>query len=127
MLDGMARILLVDDEIDILETLGTILKSSGHEVISATNGLQALALFATQAVDLVIIDMVMPEKSGADTIRELRQRNAQVPIIAMSGGGRMEPSNYLDLAREFGATQIFAKPFSNQEFLEAVKKLVPRG
>ncbi|MCU1383204.1 MAG: response regulator receiver domain [Acidobacteria bacterium] len=97
-----------------------MLKRLGHEVITAADGNDALRLFEIHAVDLVITDLIMPERDGLDTIRTLR-RHGDVRIIAMSSGGQTGPSNYLNIASHMGAAAVLAKPFSNQELSAAIE------
>ena len=121
----MAEILLVDDDDVVRETFGWILRNAGHIVTTAANGNEAMCLVQDNAFVLVIIDLVMPEKEGVETIMELRRTNPTLKIIAISGGGLLSaPENYLGLARELGATQVLAKPFSGEELLAAVDSVL---
>jgi CheY-like chemotaxis protein len=81
----VARILLVEDDEAVRDILKKALVSSGHEVEEAENGNVALAAYRRQPCDLVITDLVMPEKDGLETILELRRMNPAVKIVAMSG------------------------------------------
>lgn len=114
--------LIIDDERLVRETLKLIVESAGHQVILAEDGRQGLTLFAQDRPDLVITDILMPEKEGLETITELR-RHSNIPIIAVSAGGRIGSVNVLDLAREFGANRIITKPFDHREILVAVLEL----
>ena len=69
----------------------------------------------------------MPKKEGLETILDLRREDPQVKIIAISGGGRIGPESYLDIAEGFGANHILTKPFSNKELLEAIHDLLGKG
>ncbi|MDQ6787931.1 MAG: response regulator [Acidobacteriota bacterium] len=120
----MVNILLVEDEEQLRSMLKEVLQGAGHEVREAENGKVAMNLFARQPADLVITDLIMPEKEGLEIIRELKRSNLNVKIIAISGGGRNDAQDYLELARRFGADHILAKPFSNREILDVVDKLV---
>jgi CheY-like chemotaxis protein len=116
------RILLVEDDDAVREILRKALVAAGHEVDEASNGDVALAAYRRQAADLVITDLVMPEKDGLETIMELRRIDAAVRIVAMSGGGRtLGPGQlYLESARALGARQILSKPFTVGALLKAV-------
>jgi CheY-like chemotaxis protein len=116
----MSRILLVDDDEDFRRMLCKVLEKAGHEVRDAANGKAALELYRQEPGDLIITDLVMPVKEGLESIREFRRLNPSVKIIAISGGGRMDPRLNLVIAQHFGARQTLAKPFSNQEILDAV-------
>jgi DNA-binding response OmpR family regulator len=120
----MSFILLVDDDDSFRTMLRITLGKMQHEVIEARNGREALALYATRPPDLVITDLVMPEKEGMETIRELRQKYPGVKIIAMSGGGRVSAVDYLKISKTMGAKIILAKPFSNDELETALSSLL---
>jgi len=120
----MANILLVEDEEQLRSMLREVLQSAGHEVREAENGKIALNAFAAQPAELVITDLIMPEKEGLEIIRELKRGKTDVKIIAISGGGRNNAQDYLELAKRFGADHILAKPFSNREILEVIEKVL---
>ncbi|MBU0691040.1 response regulator [bacterium] len=119
----MARILVIDDDEDVRNMLRRILEHDGHEVSDAANGDLGLRQYRANPADLVITDIIMPEKEGIETIRELRREFPDVRIIAISGGGRVGPSDYLNAARMMGAKRTFTKPFSRQEILDCVHEL----
>jgi len=118
----MARILVVDDEEIIRFTLRQMLEKAGHEVVEAVNGQEALNSCEERLVDLVITDIIMPEKEGIETIVELRQRQPDLKIIAVSGGGRTKTMDYLEIAERLGADGALAKPLQRQVVMEAVDK-----
>jgi two-component system, chemotaxis family, chemotaxis protein CheY len=122
----VARILLVEDDEAVREILRKALVSAGHEVEEAQNGNVALACYQREASDVVITDLVMPEKDGLETIMELRRLNPAVKIIAISGGGRtLGPGQlYLETARAIGALQILAKPFTGSALLTALNQVL---
>lgn len=120
----MARILLVDDEDIVLRLFETVLKLDKHDVTTASNGNGALAALATGTFDLVITDLVMPDKEGIETIIEMRKLKPELPIIAMSGGGRGNASDYLEMAGQLGAKRTLAKPFPAQTLLDAVHEVL---
>ena len=120
----MARILLVDDEEIVLRLFETVLKLDKHDVTTASNGNGALAAIAAETFDLVITDLVMPDKEGIETIIEMRKLKPELPIIAMSGGGRGNASDYLDMAAQLGAKRTLAKPFPAQTLLDAVREVL---
>jgi DNA-binding response OmpR family regulator len=120
----MARILVVDDDDQVRTMLRITLEREGYEVEEAPDGQVAISLYHQQAVDLVITDIVMPEKEGIETIMELRRSNPDVKIIAISGGGRVNPEDYLRWAGKFGAQRSFTKPVDRVELLAAVCELL---
>ena len=115
----MARILLVDDNDDFRWVLLGILAAESYDVTCAANGIEAIEHFLAQPFDLVITDLVMPEKEGLETIIELRKTDPQVRIIAMTGGSA-NAAVYLHLANSFGVSKTLTKPFSRDDLLEAV-------
>ncbi|HEY1848222.1 MAG TPA: response regulator [Opitutaceae bacterium] len=120
----MKRILLIDDDHSICAVLKALLEDQGREVSVAENGKKGLAAFKTGPFDLIITDLVMPEKEGLETIREIRELSQTVPIIAISGGGRSDSRTSLRMAKIFGAAVALAKPFSLLDFSRAVDGLI---
>ncbi len=98
-----------------------LLESLGNMVFEAANGVEAMNFLQAAGVDLVITDILMPEKAGIETIVEIRRKYPHIRILAISGGGWMEPEAYLETAREMGAHQILAKPFNRDAFISAVE------
>lgn len=120
----MSRILVVEDDQQVRELIVEMLTRGGHEVLVAEDGSAALRRFDSERVDLIITDLIMPEMEGMQTIRELRKRDPNVPLIAMSGGGRVNADDYLDTARLMGANHSLRKPFSRAALLDAVQELL---
>lgn len=117
----MAHILLVDDDDLFRNMLGITLGKLGHTVVPARDGSEALRLFRVMpALELVITDLVMPEKEGIETIRELRALKPGVKILAMTGGNPSDAKDYLKMARLMGAARTLNKPFSQEELAEAI-------
>jgi DNA-binding NtrC family response regulator len=119
----MARVLLVDDDEQFRRMLERTLVRAGHLVRVAGDGAEALGAMQEDggaAFDLVVTDIVMPEKEGLETIMELRRLVPGMPVIAMSGGGRGTPENYLRAARMLGAFRTLEKPFDSKELIQAI-------
>ena len=114
-------ILVVDDEPGIRELLGMMLESAGHSVCSAEDGIQAPKMMASQKFDIVITDLLMPERDGLEFITETRKKYPAVKIIAMSGGGHIARDSYLRIAKNFGAHFLLEKPFSQSGVLGAIE------
>jgi YesN/AraC family two-component response regulator len=119
----MARILIIDDDPQILDILGQTLKREGHEVVKAPDGKEGLNLYRENPTDLVITDIIMPETEGIETIMELRRDFPDVKIIAISGGGHIQAEEYLYLAKSLGVQRTFAKPIERDDLLKAVSEL----
>jgi len=120
----MQRILIIDDDHHILLMIKKMLERAGFEVDLASNGDEGLELFNKLSFDLVITDIIMPEKEGLETIREMKRLRSDLKIIAMSGGGKVSSDNYLNTAKIFGATKILTKPFTQKQMVSAVQELL---
>lgn len=120
----MARILLVDDDDALRKALRLTLLKLGHEVLEAHNGNEALHLYAAEPPDLVMTDIIMPEKEGLETILELKRLHPPVKIIAMSGGGRANAIDYLKIARQMGVSKTLNKPFSADAMAAAIRDVL---
>jgi DNA-binding response OmpR family regulator len=123
----MAHILLVDDDDLLRRMLYMALTQSGHKVLEATNGREAVRLIATQPFDLLVTDIIMPDKDGLEVVPEIRKKYPALKIIAMSGGGRMNATGFLKAASMLGADLTLKKPFPVQEFCTAVNELLASG
>jgi CheY-like chemotaxis protein len=113
-------ILLIDDDALVRQSLTIVLEYAGYEVHCAADGRQGLAAFRERRPDLVISDIVMPEKEGIETIMELRILSHSCPIIAISGGGRFGRSDFLTVAKALGANATLSKPFEAEDLLRMV-------
>jgi DNA-binding response OmpR family regulator len=116
----MKKILVIDDDLPLRIMLRLMLESMGFSVSEASDGREGIAAFKDGGADIVMTDLVMPEKEGFETIQELRKANPNLVIIAMTGGGRTNPWDTLKIAKHLGATRVLAKPFSGAELAEAV-------
>ena len=117
----MARILIIDDESQIRSMLRLMLERVGYEVIEAADGMEGIRQYRDNPADLIITDLIMPNKDGIGMIIELKKEFPKVKIIAMSGGGVNRPEGYLDGAKKLGATRTLTKPIDRDEMLNAVK------
>ncbi|MCX6954156.1 MAG: response regulator [Verrucomicrobia bacterium] len=120
----MARILLIDDDAAFRTMLRATLTDFGHVVIEARNGKEGMELFPYADAEVVITDIVMPEKEGIEVLMELRNRRPPVKIIAISGAGRAGEVDYLYMAHLLGAAKVLAKPFTNEALCAAINALV---
>lgn len=123
----MARILLIDDDDAFRTMLRLTLVHFGHTVIEAGNGKEGLELFPRSQAELLITDIVMPEKEGLEVLMALRHLAPPVKTIAMSGGGLGNASDYLRVAKLMGAVQVLKKPFSNEALVAAVNAALAAG
>ena len=120
----MKTILIVDDDNQYRGMLLEALDIKRFRLLSASNGSQALKIFREQTPDLVISDIIMPEKDGLEAIKEMKKIAPDVKIIAISGGGIGSAELYLDTARKFGADYTFQKPLIVYDLLYAVASLM---
>jgi DNA-binding NtrC family response regulator len=117
-------ILIVDDEPGIREMMCMIMRSAGHTAVAAEDGAQAPKVMAAQPIDVVITDLLMPERDGLEFIAEIRKAYPKVKIIAMSGGGHIARDSYLRIAKSFGAHYLLEKPFSQAGVLGAIDEVL---
>jgi Response regulator containing CheY-like receiver, AAA-type ATPase, and DNA-binding domains len=121
----MAKILVADDSPEILHVLSMILRDAGHDTTTASDGHEALQLLELNHYDLLITDIVMPNKEGIETIIAARRKAPDLKIIAMSGGGSwMTAQQYLDMASKLGAAKVLPKPFSRTDALLAISQVL---
>ncbi len=118
----MAQILVIDDEPQVRRLLQTILERAGHDVFEAADGMEGLMTARARQPDLVVTDILMPNKEGIETIRELRREVPALPILVISG----DPGSalYLEMAKLLGAHAALTKPFRATELLRAVEGLL---
>jgi DNA-binding NtrC family response regulator len=119
-------ILVADDEENIRHFLRQLLAAAGHTVMDVGSAREASEHLQRQAFDLVITDVLMPDGDGIDLITDVKKRQPQARIVAMSGGGRyLEGSDYLKLATGLGAHVAIMKPFTWEEMQAAMLKAMP--
>ena len=123
----MAHILLVEDDAEVRRALRLNLEGFGHTVVEAGDGREAMEVLRSVSADVVVTDLVMPEREGLETILELRRHRPGLPIVAMSGGGRIAPGVNLSVALRLGAKRVLVKPFPVAELIRAVADLTGAG
>lgn len=122
----MATILVIEDSEQFRQMLKVMLEQEGHQVTLAINGVEGTRLYREQKPQLVITDILMPEKDGIETILELRREFPDVVIVAMSGGWRsISPEFNLGAAAKIGVKATLAKPFTRQQLIQTVNKVMP--
>ncbi len=120
----MYTILIIDDEPMILEGLQQALELEGHKTYSAANGEDAVSLIeAGLRPDLVITDIIMPEKDGIEVIWSIQEKIPDTKIIAISGGGRISATDHLKIAEKLGANSVLTKPFSTEDLVAEIEKV----
>ena len=120
----MTRVLIVDDDAQVRAVTSAFLLREGYDVFEARNGRECFSLLDKEKVDVVIVDMLMPEVDGVETILRLKQGDTHPRIIGISGGGRIHGIEYLHMARKFGADKTILKPFAKHELLQALQSIL---
>ena len=122
----MPRILIIDDDAAVRATVRHLLERAGYQITEAGDGREGSRML--DGVDLVITDLLMPEVDGVDLLGMIRREGRTLPVIAMSGGGKVDSKSYLDVARALGAFATIAKPFELEHLLSTVRDaLASRG
>jgi YesN/AraC family two-component response regulator len=117
----MESILIIDDEAQIRSMIRLVLEREGYVISEASDGAEGIRLFRENPADLILTDLIMPNKDGIGMMLELKKEFPAVNIIAMSGGGLNRPDGYLLGAKKLGAVHTLAKPINRQELLRVVK------
>ncbi len=120
----MPHIIVVDDDDDFRETIMGLLARAGYTVTGAINGNDGLTKCLDIRPDLVVTDIIMPDREGLELIMDMKKKLPDTPIIAVSGGGRQSPESYLPLAEKFGADCTLTKPFPKKDLLKAAEVLL---
>jgi len=120
----MKRILVIDDEPQIRSMLRMMLEREGYEVEEAPDGIEGIKRYRQKSTDLIITDLIMPNKDGIGMIIDLKKEFPDAKIIAMSGGGLNKPEGYLKGAQKLGAECTLTKPIDRKEMLRAVKDIL---
>ena len=118
------KILVIDDDDVIRLTMQSVLKKKGFQVFTAENGNVGLVIFKKEKPQIVITDMLMPNKEGLETITEIRMLKTGAKIIAMSGGGSTQNMTFLQLAEKVGADLLLSKPVKPDQLIAAVENLL---
>ncbi len=118
MIKARKKILVVDDEAGIIKVLSIKLRVSGYDVVAALDGQQALDTARSESPDLMLLDIIMPNKDGFEVLRELRQYS-RVPVIVFSARPENAPR-----ALAMGASCFMSKPFDVNELVKKVRSLL---
>ncbi len=120
----MGMILIIDDDDQIRRMLRKTLEHAGYKVMDAPNGKEGIRIYRENPADLIITDIIMPEKEGLETIMDLRREFPEVKIIAISGGGHIGPETYMEMAEKVGAQRTLSKPLEREKLLSTIKELL---
>ncbi len=121
----MAHILVIDDDDQVRYFMRRTIEKEGHSVSEAADGAEGVRAFQDAATDLVFCDLIMPNKEGLETIRELRALDSNVRIVAISGGFYQTGVDYLPLAKALGALTVLRKPFHRSDITELLQQHLP--
>lgn len=120
----MTTILIADDDPTLRAIGAQLLEGEGYRILEAEDGNEALRLIEAEPVDLIVLDMLMPNKDGLETIIELRRRKCAVRILAISSGGSMDASSLLKPAEAFGADRVMSKPLRISTFAPTIAEML---
>lgn len=120
----MRRILIIDDDKFVRTSIRAVLEGAEYEVAEAGDADAGIDLQHRTPFDVVIVDLVMPNKEGLETIRELKRDYPNLPIVAISGGGSIVRKNFVQAAELFGATATLEKPFGGDDLLSTLDRAV---
>lgn len=118
------RILVIDDDNFVRTLVSKGLRNWGYEVIEAANGELGMRQIETENPDLVITDIVMPQKDGLETIMEIRKKRPGIKVIAISGAGYGWGGDYLAMSHKLGSDAVFPKPVDMKELEKTVNELL---
>jgi DNA-binding response OmpR family regulator len=119
------KILVIDDDHVLRNSVTRVLRSHGYEVVTAADGERGMTMFRNERPELVITDIIMPQKEGIETIRLMRRECPDIKIVAISGGGHFGNFDILAIAHKLGADDVMHKPFDATELLRRVRQLQP--
>jgi len=120
----MPGILIVEDDDELREMLGVAFSKRKFTILEAANGKDAILHFKPAVTDLVVTDLIMPEEDGLKVIMKLRELKPSIKVIAISGGGKVGPGSYLNLAKLLGADAVYSKPFSLNVLIRKIEDLL---
>ena len=121
--DAKGRVLVVDDELDIREGLELLLTSEGYEVELAQNGTEGIHKLEQRGYDLVLLDLMMPDRSGMDVLQVVRGHDRETPIFMITAYGSVEAAVK---ALKLGANDYFSKPWDNEKLLIEIERMIAR-
>ena len=116
----MARILIMDDDAAVRTALKNILHQEGHQILEAVNAAEGAKIYNSATPDLIITDLIMPERDGVEALLELRSQHPDIKTIVISG----DAPEFLPIVEDLGANRTIAKPFKNQDVINAVRELL---
>ncbi len=116
-----ARILVIDDESEIRESLATLLELEGYNVELAVNATDGLRKVEAASYDLILLDLMMPDRSGMEVLKDLRERGVETPVFMITAYGSVEVAV---TALKAGANDYFSKPWDNEKLLIEIDRMI---
>ena len=123
----LPTVLVVEDDVAVRQACAIMLEDHGFRVVTAVDGVDGLRKFRQINPDVVLTDIIMPEKEGVGLIMELRRETPEVKIVVMSGGGRMGNMDFIKIATMLGANIGLYKPFDDLQLVDAIRALLERA
>jgi DNA-binding NtrC family response regulator len=120
----MASILVLDDDDLVRDVLQNALEREGHQVLAARDGRKGLEIVRSQPVDLAIVDIIMPEKGGIETIMEIHREFPGLKTVVITGKVNVDLEPFIRLTRQFGVRQLIQKPFDLRDVLGTVRQIL---
>ncbi|MEE4167167.1 MAG: response regulator [Desulfocapsaceae bacterium] len=116
------KILIIDDDAQIRDILRIWFEQEGFNVVEAANGREGVKIQRSSPADMLVCDLIMPDQEGIETIAGFKKEFPRVGIIAISGGGKIGPDSYLEIAVQLGAWKAFKKPLDIPLLVEAIRE-----
>jgi DNA-binding NtrC family response regulator len=125
----MDRIMVIDNDLESNQCIVNLLQKEGFEAVGILHATKGIDLLGTGIFNLIVTEILMPEKDGIEILLSMKKKKINIPVIAISGGGKICPEYYLTLAQHFGANCTFSKPVASSPFLYAIRKCLnkPKG
>ncbi len=120
----MKKIVIIEDDLIIRESLKEILEMNSYEVLATDTGIDLMKKITGFKPDVLITDIIMPDKDGIEIIIEVKKMLPNIILIAISGGGRIDSESYLNTAKYLGADATLKKPFTHDQLISLIKSLV---
>lgn len=120
----MAKVLVIEDDELARESVTLMLEENGYEVAMADDGDVGLEMFEKEEFDAVVTDLIMPQVNGMDVLMQIKQHKPGTRVLVISGGGRLTPLSYLDVAQKLGADDVLTKPFTANDLITSMKMIM---
>ena len=118
--DGQKKVLIIDDDHEIVSSVRAVLEAKGYRIVTASDGNAGLAAYERENPDLIVVDMMMPKKSGFLVIEKIKRRSEKLPMIMITAN---EGSRHRAYAELLGVEAYLRKPFSMEKLVEEVERL----